>query len=117
MSCYLLELYTPKPAWRDLDPNTRAAFFDKIGAGLVPLAERGIEVVALGECDPGILHAGSHAFFGVWRAPDETALQTLADGIAASGWHDYFETVNAGGRGVALSEHLKQLDRGPRAAG
>ena len=25
MSYYLLELYKPKPAWRDLDPNARAA--------------------------------------------------------------------------------------------
>ena len=116
MSCYLLELYTPKPAWRDLDPDARAAFFDKVGAGLGPLTELGIEVVALGECEPEILHAGDHAFFGVWRAPDEVALQTLADGIAASGWHDYFQTVNAGGRGVAFREHLKQLERGSRAA-
>ena len=111
MSCYLLELYSPKPAWRDLDPNARAAFFDRIGANLGPLAELGIEAVALGECDPRILHTGGHAFFGVWRAPDEIALQTLVDGIAASGWHDYFRTVNAGGRSVALSEHIKQLDR------
>ena len=116
MSHYLLELYTPKPAWRALDPEDRAAFFDGIAAGFEPLGQLGIEVLGLGECDPQLLHASHHLFFGLWRAPDEAALKALVDGIAASGWHDYFETVNAGGRGVDLAEHLKQLERSAETA-
>ena len=116
MSHFLLELYTPKPAWNALEPDARAAFYGKIGAGLGPLGELGIEALALGECDPALLHAGVHAFFGIWRAPDEAALAALVEGIAASGWHDYFETVNAGGHGVELAEHLKQLDRSAQSS-
>lgn len=32
-------------------------------------------------------------------------------GIANSGWHDYFETVNADGKTVELTTHLSQLAR------
>lgn len=116
MSHYLIELYTPKPAWSALGPKARAAFFVKIAGGFEPLSQLGIEAIALGDCDPALLHASGHAFFGLWRAPDEAALTALVDGIAASGWHDYFETVNAGGRGGDLADHLRQLERGVQSA-
>jgi hypothetical protein len=72
--------------------------------------------MTLGECDPAIPHAGHHTFFGIWRVPDKSALETLVTSIDASGWHDYFQTLNAGGCGVGLREHLKQLDRNAQAA-
>jgi hypothetical protein len=31
------------------------------------------------------------------------AMNALVSGIAASGWHDYFETINAAGPGVDLN--------------
>jgi hypothetical protein len=45
----------------------------------------------------------------VWRCPDDAALDALVSGIAQSGWHDYFETVNAGGEATDLVGHLAQL--------
>jgi len=36
-------------------------------------------------------------------------MSALVSGIAASGWHDYFQTINATGPGIDLNGHLTQL--------
>lgn len=109
MAHYLAELYSPKPAWLALDQDGRQQFFDGIGSGMAGLSALGIEAIALGEIDAKVLHAPSQTFFAVWRCPDEAALNALVSGIAASGWHTYFETINAAGVGTDLSGHLAQL--------
>ncbi len=35
---YLLELYSPKPAWLALDGAARQAYFDTVGAGMAALS-------------------------------------------------------------------------------
>nr|WP_238379716.1 DUF6616 family protein [Celeribacter ethanolicus] len=45
----------------------------------------------------------------MWRCPDDAGLGALVSGIAQSRWHDYFETVNAGGEATDLTSHLAQL--------
>lgn len=109
MAHYLAELYSPKPAWLALDQTGRNRFFETVGAGMGALSALGVEPIALGRTDPTTLHAPSQTFFAIWRAPDETGIAALVSGIAASGWHDYFETVNATGPGVDLGGHLIQL--------
>ncbi|MFN3228808.1 MAG: DUF6616 family protein [Asticcacaulis sp.] len=109
MSHYLIELYSPKPAWLALNQSARQAFFDGIGAGMGQLSALGIEANALGKTDASVLKAASQTFFALWRAPDATAIATLVNAIEASGWHDYFDTVNAVGEGVDLAGHLQQL--------
>ena len=109
MTHYLAELYSPKPAWLALDPNGRRAFFETIGSGMAALSALGVEAIALGEMDAAALHAPSQRFFAIWRAPDAAGIDALVSGIAASGWHDYFDTINATGPGVDLNGHLAQL--------
>lgn len=41
MAHYLIELYSPKPAWLALDQAGRAAFFDDVGAGMATLSDWG----------------------------------------------------------------------------
>ncbi|AVY94983.1 DUF6616 family protein [Microvirgula aerodenitrificans] len=109
MAHYLAELYSPKPAWLALDPAGRQRFFDGVGAGMGALMALGVEVLAMGEVEAGSLHPAPQRFFALWRLADQAALDALLGGIAASGWHDYFDTVNAGGRGTDLGGHLAQL--------
>lgn len=109
MTHYLAELYTPKPAWLALAPEARQNFFAVIGSAMPQLSALGIEAIALGEIDGSKPHAASQMFFALWRLPDEAALDALISGIAASGWHDYFETVNAGGAGLNFPNHIAQL--------
>ena len=92
MTYYLAELYSPK-----------------VGAGMGSLAALGIEALALGPVDATKSFAPSQSFFAIWRFPDEAALDMLIAGITATGWHDYFDTINAAGAGTDLPGHLAQL--------
>ena len=109
MTHYLAELYSPKPAWLALDQDGRLAFFQAINAGMGALSGLGVEPIAMGEIAPDTLCAPAHRFFALWRAPDAAAMQALVTGIAASGWHEYFDTLNATGAGLDLTGHLGQL--------
>ncbi|MBJ2153469.1 MULTISPECIES: DUF6616 family protein [Paracoccaceae] len=109
MAHYLAELYSPKTAWLALDQNGRQEFFKAVGSGMGSLSALGVEAIALGETNAATLHAPSQKFFAIWRAPDAAAMNALVSGIAASGWHDYFDTINATGSGVDLNGHLAQL--------
>ena len=106
---YLLELYSPTPAWLALDGAARQAYFATVGAGMAALAGRGAEALAMGAIDGGKPHAAPQQFYAVWCFPDEAALDALLAGIAATGWHDYFTTLNAAGPAVDFPAHLAQL--------
>ncbi len=109
MTHMLLELYTPKEAWLALEPEARHAFLAKVGASMGPLLAHGIEPCGFGEIADDMPHGASSRFFAVWQAPSRTALDALVAGITASGWHEYFETINAAGQSCDLSAHLGQL--------
>ncbi|CAN7448335.1 hypothetical protein LJR257_002765 [Ensifer adhaerens] len=109
MPHYLSELYTSKRTWLSLDAVARQQFFETVGHGMAKLSDLGVEPIAFGEVDAGKLHAASQSYFAIWRVPDEAALDALVSGIAAAGRHDYFETINAAGRGTDLPGHLAQL--------
>ena len=111
---YLAELYTPKPAWLALTDTERQQFFAAIGAAMPALSALGVEALALGKVDQTKAHAAPQTFFAVWRCPNDAALEALVDGIAQSGWHDYFETINAGGEATDLAGHLAQLGEATR---
>lgn len=111
MAEYLAELYSPKPDWLALEPQERMAFFEEVGRGMAALTALNVEPLALGEVDAQLAHAPSQRFFALWKCPDRAALEALVAGIAASGWHEYFETVNAAGTGTDLNGHLAQLAR------
>lgn len=109
MAHYLAELYTPKPAWLDLSESERQEFFTGIGSAVPALSALGVEALALGKVDQTKRHAAPQTFFAIWRCPDDAALDALVTGIAQSGWHDYFDTINAGGEATDLAGHLTQL--------
>ena len=109
MSYFLAELYSPKPAWLALSPAQRNDFFTSIGPAVTALCNVGTEVIAMGKTTPDKPHAAAQAFFAIWKFPDEESLDALLDGIEASGWHEYFETVNATGVGCDFPTHLSQL--------
>lgn len=109
MAFYLAELYSPKPAWLALDASARQHFFSAIGAGMEQLSSLGIEIITMSATDATKLHAAPQSFFALWKFPNEAALDALLSGIAASGWHDYFDTQNATGPATDLPTHLGHL--------
>ncbi|MGU3576774.1 DUF6616 family protein [Brucellaceae bacterium C25G] len=109
MPHYLAELYSPKQAWLDLSFDERQVFLNKVGSAMPALTGLGIEAIALGKIDQSQLNADSHHFYAIWRCADDQTLNALINGITQSGWHDYFETINAGGAGGDFANHLVQL--------
>lgn len=109
MSHYLVELYSPNAAWTALSHDARETFLTAVGAGMAGLAAHGVEVLALGEVDPGTAHASGHRFVGIWRFADAGARDALLAGIAASGWYDHFDHVNAATAGGDFASHLAAL--------
>lgn len=106
---YLVELYSPKPAWLALPQSARADFFAAIGQAMAPLAEQGVEALTLAETERTIAHASPHQFLAIWRFPTPASGQMLLAGIAASGWYDYFDTVNASCASTDFASHLAAL--------
>ncbi|MGQ5719393.1 DUF6616 family protein [Pseudochrobactrum asaccharolyticum] len=109
MTHYLAELYSPKAAWIALPQEEKQAFFATIGAGMGSLSEFGIEPLAFGQTDPSQLHPAQQQFFAIWKFSDKAAVTILLEAIAATGWHDYFDTINAAGEATDMSTHLAQL--------
>ncbi|KAB0536898.1 hypothetical protein HNQ68_002994 [Pseudochrobactrum saccharolyticum] len=109
MTHYLAELYSPKAAWLTLSPEQRQAFFATIGSGMGGLSELGIEPLAFGQTDSSQLHPAQQQFFAIWKFSDKAAVTALLEAIAATGWHDYFDTINAAGEATDMNTHLAQL--------
>lgn len=109
MPHYLAELYSPKQTWLNLTAAERQQFLEEVGAAMPALAALGVDAISLGQVDQTRLHTSGHQFYAIWRCTDDQALEALIAGIAQSGWHDYFDTINAGGEGCDFGQHLTQL--------
>lgn len=101
----LLELYSPKPSWLSLPQDDRSRFVAGIREAVAAMESTGATCLALGRADPAFDHASPHSYFGVWSARDRAGLSVFLDGLRASGWYEYFDHVNGGGRddGLALT--------------
>ena len=106
---YLVELYTPNPAWQTLPAEQRQAFLAAIGQAMGSLSALGVEVLTLTELEPGIDQGSKHRFLGIWRLASPEARTALLDGIRASGWYRYFDHVNAAGTAQGFEQHLAAL--------
>jgi hypothetical protein len=110
MAHYLVELYSPTPAWLALDEERRQAYFSAIGAGMLELGKAGVEAVAVGEIDDKIDHSAAQRYFAIWKLPNRDMAHHLVAAISETGWHQWFDTVNATGESVDFGAHLKQLN-------
>lgn len=106
---YLIELYTPKPAWLRLPASDRQAFLDAIAQAMAGMAEQGIELLTLAETDAGIDQASPHRYLGIWRFAGRQSRDALLAGIAASGWYAYFDHLNAACGTGDMPQHLRAL--------
>ncbi|HCT24703.1 MAG TPA: hypothetical protein DIW85_00625 [Stenotrophomonas sp.] len=109
MSHTLIELYTATPAWTALPPEQRTAFFDRIGAGMQQFDPARITPVAMGRAIAGVSHASGEQFYAVWRCARREDADALVEGIAATGWHQYFTTTHTLGADDGMTQHLADL--------
>lgn len=109
MSHYLVELYTPNAAWKELPVEQRNRFLANIGNAMGGLSSMGVEVLTLAATEAGIDQGSDHRFLGIWRFPDSKVRDALLAGIRASGWYDYFDHVNAASGTGSFEHHLAAL--------
>lgn len=111
MSHYLIELYTPKNSWLTLADNAKKAYLDQVKLGMASLSELGVHILALAPAQPNPhpQYDSPHRYVGIWAFPNPNVRQALLQGIAATGWYDYFEHVNASVDGGDLPSHLSDL--------
>src|SRR5258708_29307640 len=64
MSHYLVELYSPNPAWLALPAAQRQQFLDAVASAMGGLAAMGVQVLALAETERGLDQASPHRFLG-----------------------------------------------------
>jgi hypothetical protein len=107
-----IELWRPKPAWRELPREQRQAYLAEVEAGAAALEGTGIELVGWGtiEPEPDPATASGFTWYAIWRATDAAEVQRFRDIVAESGWYGYFEQANVAGElrdpSAVLAEHV-----------
>lgn len=106
---YLIELYSPTAKWQALTQAERSSFLSSIANGMQALAEYKMQVISMGKIDSTVSNTSEHSFFAIWSFDGQPARDALIAAISSTGWHDYFQTINAAGHGVEFPEHMQQL--------
>jgi hypothetical protein len=116
MQHIFIELWKFKDTWRDAGIDARAEYVEKLAPMVQGMVEAGVEIIAWGYNDETVDRRVDYDVFGVYRLPNRELFEQLQAGVAASGWYDYFEHVNAGGMAlsppVILRDHV--MLAGPR---
>lgn len=92
-----IELWNTTDRWEALTTEQRKDFMEQVGAGVVQLAEAGVETLGWGIARTDIDAPDDHRFFAIWQAPDVTGIDVFQKAVADSGWYDLFEQVNISG--------------------
>lgn len=101
-----IELYNYRDRWFEADAAERRGFADMVAGEVEKIAAAGAEVIAFGLNDTGTDRRAGYDFFCVYTLPDAGFARTLEAGIAASGWHDYFEQVQVSGTMLSVADGL-----------
>jgi len=108
-----LELWKAKPAWRALPLAEREAFVAGLGPAIEKMLADGIELVAFARTDPDTSHRADYAYIAAWRMPTRDLAVTFERTVDGSGFHDYFEQVNARGAIEPAPDVLARMAREP----
>ena len=97
MKTLFLELWKPKPAWRQLDEDARRSYVDSIGPTIAGLIEDGVELVGIGTIDPDTDQRGDYDYWAVWSLPSADLVGRFEAAVREDRFYDYFEQINARG--------------------
>lgn len=100
-----LELWKPRDAWRALSAEERQQFVEGIGPAIAGLLESGIELIGFARSDVDTTHRADYAYLAAWRMPSKDHALALENAVTDSGFHDFFEQINARGE-IAAPEAI-----------
>ena len=61
--------------------------------------------------DPDTSHRADHHYIAVWKMPGPEQVELFERTVAAAGWYDYFDQVNAGGELISVTEVIEDMIR------
>ena len=108
-----VELWKARPSWLAMPATERADWVAKLGPLMEQLTSAGIELLGFAVTDADAPYGTDYPYMAVWRVPSLELVRQFEGGLQATGWHDYFEQVNARGE---LQPPSLVLDHMARAA-
>lgn len=106
---YFLELWTPGEGWRSLSEAEQEAWVRRAGEDIQGLLDEGVELVAIGRNDVEADRRSDHAYWAVWRMPDEELLEAFQEAVREAGVYDLMDQVNLCGTAGAPPEVLGEM--------
>ena len=114
-----IELYNYAPAWLNLSEVNRRAFVAVVENAVAEMEAAGVKVVGFGFNDLSTDRRAPYDFFCVYTMPNADFARTFEQQVAASGWYEYFDQVNASGPAqsvaTALAANIAQAEPSARA--
>ena len=112
MKYHIVEHWSYKSAWLELEEKEREAFIAQIGEVTGELSRQGIRTLGFGEVDERLDHAHKgFDFWSIWEMDSLQARDVFLEVVVASGWYEYFDHANTGGLledpAKVLASHLK----------
>lgn len=104
-----IELWSTKPAWLALSQEERAVYMQNVREALEAMQEGGIEILGWGAVDPATGHTADYNFFAVYRMQNPEQAAAFEAAVAAAGWYEFFEQINACGELVDAHTVIDRL--------
>lgn len=109
---YFLELWTPGEGWRSLSPDDQEAWVSQAGQEIQGLIDEGVELVAMGRNDVEADRRSDHAYWALWRMPDQELLEAFQRAVRDAGVYDLLDQVNLCGTAGPPTEVLGEMIEG-----
>ena len=106
-----VELWKARPAWLAMEQEQRTAFVARLEPAMTRLAGDAIQLVGFAVTDADVPNGADYPYMAVWQMATLEDVRVYERGVAASGWHDYFEQVNARGALQTPASVLEHMTR------
>lgn len=106
---YFLELWTPGEGWRSLSEADQEEWVERAGHEIQGLLEEGVELVAMGRNDVEADRQTDHAYWALWRMPDEELLEEFQTAVREADVYELLDQVNLCGTAGDPTEVLGEM--------
>ena len=96
-----VELWKPREAWMALSIQERSSYMSQLGPAMGDLMKAGVELIGWSLNDSETPYGADYRYIAVWKMPSQDAVRQFEQVVEQTGWHRYFEQVNARGKLVS----------------
>jgi hypothetical protein len=106
---FFVEIWKEKARWQSLPREERSEYLNQIGNRLQQLQAKGVEILTWGQNHQRTPHRADYDFFGIYKFPDERAVQDYHKSLEKSGWFNYFEQINLATEGTPTADIVDSM--------